>query len=86
MFRETGGIPTKQWSLPSCFVFREIIFFLEIGNPSLLSDLHKFCEVLFSLLLCGGLSPLVVTAFTVCFIIVRMFGWFIYIIFVKRFI
>jgi hypothetical protein len=27
LFRKTGGNPTKQWSFPSCFVFREIIFF-----------------------------------------------------------
>ncbi len=32
LFPETGGIPTKQWYVPSCFVFREIIFLLEIGN------------------------------------------------------
>ncbi len=27
------GIPTKQWFIPSCFVFNEIIFLIEIGNP-----------------------------------------------------
>ncbi len=37
--RETGGIPTKQWPVPSCFVFRKIIFLLEIGNPT--PDLEK---------------------------------------------
>jgi len=34
LFRETGGIPTKQWSIPSCSVFRGIILLLEIGNPT----------------------------------------------------
>ncbi len=33
LFCEIGGIPKEQWSGPSCFVFREIIFLLEIGNP-----------------------------------------------------
>jgi hypothetical protein len=32
LFRETGGIPTKQWSVPSCFDFRGIFFWLEIGS------------------------------------------------------
>ncbi len=34
LFPKTGGIPTKQWSVPSCFVFRKIYFLLEIGNPT----------------------------------------------------
>ncbi len=32
LFHETGGIPTKQWSFPSCFVFREIIFCSKLGT------------------------------------------------------
>jgi hypothetical protein len=34
LFRETGGIPIELPSVPSCFVFRGIIFLSEIGNPS----------------------------------------------------
>ncbi len=34
LFRETGGILTKYRSVPSGFIFRKIIFLLEIGNPS----------------------------------------------------
>jgi len=34
LFCETGGIPTEQWSVLSCSVFRGTIFLLEIGNPS----------------------------------------------------
>ncbi len=33
LFRETGGIPTELPSVPSCFVFRGIIFLSENGNP-----------------------------------------------------
>ncbi len=34
LFRETDGIPTELPSVPSCFIFRGIIFFSENGNPS----------------------------------------------------
>ncbi len=35
LFRETGVIPKELPSVPSCFVFRGIIFLSENGNPSL---------------------------------------------------
>ncbi len=33
LFCETDGIPTELPPVPSCFVFREIIFLSENGNP-----------------------------------------------------
>ncbi len=34
LFRETGGIPMELPSVPSCLVFRGIIFLSENGNPT----------------------------------------------------
>ncbi len=40
-FRETGGIPKELPSVPSCFVFRGIIFLSEKGNPNYCSPSYR---------------------------------------------
>jgi len=47
LFRETGGIPTKHWSVSSCSVFREKKILLEIGNPTYTKILEGQCREMF---------------------------------------